>query len=150
MFQCLTFWNKLPRFILVCGMLWISCDKVQFWFLDWMMERHILAREVTYVLPVKSFAIRTKILDRQEVFLITRLFPFEPLHAWIWTSERIQPQVLWLELLIFPVQRSPWIGLGLLDSILIWSHTLQHRTSKWLGSQDRASNMRAWHGLRDY
>ena len=52
------FLNKLPRFILVCSMLLISCDKVQFWFLDWMMERHILAREVTYVLPVKSFAIR--------------------------------------------------------------------------------------------
>ena len=46
-----------------------------------MMERHILAREVTYVLPVKSFAIRTKILDWQEVFLITRLFPSEPLDA---------------------------------------------------------------------
>ena len=59
----------------------ISCDKVQFWFLDWM-ERHTLAREVTYVLPVKSFAIRTKILDRQEeVFLITRLFSSEPLDA---------------------------------------------------------------------
>ena len=61
------------------------------------MERHILAREVTYVLPVKSFAIRTESLDRQEVylallmqkfyrkkkkvFLITRLFPSEPLDA---------------------------------------------------------------------